>query len=125
MTADPKTTSAATETEYLYSIRVADEAGEDCAICEAPTGAGPVGYRDDDTVCDMCLLDACTDLGLVLALIAVTRAFGAVPWRDRESGQEGLAQLGAFARVFEHILAKKSERRGMDLPERDEALRDL
>ncbi len=63
------------------------------------------------------MLEACTDLGLVLALVAVCRSFGAVSLRDREASREGLTQLGAFARVFEHVLAKRAERRGLDLGE--------
>ncbi len=117
MTAESKTTSEAGEPQHFYSIRIADEAGEECTTCGVPTGAGPVGFRDDDAVCDMCMLDGGIDLGLVLVLVAVSRAFGAVPGKDRKAGQEGLAQLGAFARVFEHVMAKRAERRGLDLPE--------
>ena len=116
MAADPKTTSEATENEHLYSIRFAEEPGAVCAICESPTGAGPVGFRDDESTCDRCMLDVCTDLGLVLALVSVTRAFGAIPLKTDEA-HEGLAQLAAFARVYEHIAAKKAERRGLDLPD--------
>ena len=31
--------------------------------------------------------------------------------------REGLEKLAAFARVYEHVAAKKAERRGLDLSE--------
>ncbi len=61
------------------------------------------------------MLDADADLGLVLALVSVTRAFGAIPLKHADAGREGLAQLAAFARVFEPVMAKKAERRGLDM----------
>ncbi len=63
------------------------------------------------------MLDACDDLGLVLALVSVTRAFGAIPLKHADAGREGVEQLAAFARVFEHVMAKKAERRGLDSSE--------
>nr|XP_061796854.1 lacticin 481/lactococcin biosynthesis protein LcnDR2-like [Nerophis lumbriciformis] len=47
----------------------------------------------------------------------VTRAFGAIPLRHADAGREGVTQLAAFARIFEHVMAKKAERRALDLPE--------
>ncbi len=113
MTAEPKTSS---ESQHLYSIRIATKLSTTCAICDQATGAGPVGYQNDDPVCDRCLLDACGDLGLVLALVSVTRAFGAIPLKHADAGREGVEQLAAFARVFEHVMAKKAKRRGLELP---------
>ncbi len=100
--------------DHRYSIRVAEKPGVPCAICECPTGVGPVAYRDDEPICDLCALDVCVDLGLVLAMVAVSRAFGAVPAWEREASQEGLAQPGAFSRVFELAMGKRWERRGVE-----------
>ncbi len=47
MSAEPKMTSETTENDHRYSIRIAKRPGTPCAICEQPTGEGPVGYRDD------------------------------------------------------------------------------
>ncbi len=59
-----------------YSIRITDSPGTLCAACgKQETGDGPVGYLDDSPVCDLCLLERTTDLGMALALIAVTRAY--------------------------------------------------
>ncbi len=120
MAADPKKTSETIRTQHLYNIRIAHEPGTPCAICEEATGSGPVGNRDDEAVCDTCILNESTDLGLVLALVSVTRALGAIPLKTDEA-HEGLAQLAAFARVYEHVAAKKAERRGLDLPNEDAA----
>ena len=93
--------------EPLYSIRVADRPGTVCAACGMQeTGAGPVGYLGDEPICDFCLLERSADLGLVLAVIAVVRAYagaGGTP----EQHQQALAELGAFARIY-HRAASKS-----------------
>ncbi|MCP3957431.1 MAG: hypothetical protein GY719_06230 [bacterium] len=88
-----------------YNIRVADQPGTPCALCEAPTGAGPAGTLDEQTVCDRCLLEGCHVLGLLLALEAVVRAYGSLAPGDPER-DDALAELGAFARVYERFAAR-------------------
>ncbi len=58
--------------EPLYSIRVAESPGTRCAACgKQGTGTGPVGYLDDDPVCDLCLLERSTDGLVVLAVVRI------------------------------------------------------
>ena len=93
--------------EPLYSIRVADNPGTLCAACgKQETGAGPVGYRDDDPICDLCLLEGSHELGMVIAVVAVVRAYASVKDAPLEERQEALQELGAFARVYETFAAK-------------------
>ena len=93
--------------EPLYSIRVADNPGTVCAACrQQETGTGPVGYRDDSPICDLCLLEGNHELGMVLAVVAVTRAYASVKNATLDERQEALRELGAFARVYEAVAAK-------------------
>jgi len=86
-----------------YSVRVADQPCAPCFTCSQPTGHGPVGYRGDAPICDTCLLETSTPLGLTLALVAVTRAFALGGSGDSQDASMALAELGAFARIFERI----------------------
>ena len=63
-----------------YSIRIPQPAGPaNCAACRARfPAAGPTGYAEDLLICDMCLLENAPELGMVIALVAVVRAFGTV-----------------------------------------------
>ena len=102
--APPRTTDA---DEPLYSIRVAENPGTTCAACgKQETGAGPVGYLDDEPICDLCLLEGSADLGLILALISVVRAFAAAGGTP-EDQYYALRELGAFAKIY-HLVASKS-----------------
>lgn len=83
----------------------AADPGAPCAACNRPTGHGPVGYRDDVPICDLFLLEASTPLGLTLALVAVARAFALGCPRDSRDASMALAELGAFARIFERVAA--------------------
>ena len=84
-----------------YSIRLAASKAT-CTLCAAATGTGPVGYRDAEPVCDRCLLEQCESLGMVLALVAVTRAYAET---DPAEARESLVELGGFARIFEYVAA--------------------
>ena len=89
--------------EPLYSIRVADSPGTECAACrKQETGAGPVGYMDDSPVCDLCLLERSTELGLLLANAAVTRAYAGTVGPAGER-QEALHELSVFARIYHRV----------------------
>ena len=95
-----------------YSIRMAANRSRTCAACgEEFTGGGPLGHRDEDPVCDICLFDGCPELGMVAALISVTRAFAAIPARAADAALEALEQLGFFARVYELVAAKSGPQR--------------
>ncbi len=100
----------------LYSIRVADSPGTMCAACgKQQTGAGPVGYLDDEPICDLCLLERSTDLGLLLATIAVVRAYAGTSGTPEQQG-EALNELGAFARIYHRIASKSWPARIFRLP---------
>ena len=90
----------------FYSIRFATDAGAPCARCGEATGSGPVGYHGDQAICDLCLLEGSHELGMVLALVAVTRAYGSVEDPSSEEQRQGLRILGAFARIYESFAAK-------------------
>ncbi len=57
---------------------------------------------DDEPICDLCLLERSNDLGLLLAIAAVTRAYAGTvgPAGDR---QEALHELGVFARIYHRV----------------------
>ena len=101
----------------VYCIRDAAAPDATCADCgERITGSGPVGYRDDEPVCDPCLIDGNTILGMVLALVAVNRCYGAMTRGRGEEFREALEQVGMFARVYECIAAKAGPIRLFHIP---------
>lgn len=95
-----------------FNIRLAAKPGTPCAVCHLPTGAGPVAHRGHEAICDLCLLNDCTELGLVLALIAMTRAYATTQGDELEALQE----LDAFARIYERIAAKSGPPRMIRFP---------
>ncbi len=108
-----KTVQAAAEP--AYSIRMAENAGEPCSSCDAVTGSGPVGYHGDRAICDLCLLERSTDLGLMLATIAVVRAYAGTGGTPEQQG-EALNELGAFARIYHRIASKSWPARIFRIP---------
>ena len=101
-----------------YSIRIPEPAGPaKCARCQVRfSAAGPTGYAEDQPICDMCLLEGCSELGMVMALAAVVRAFGAVPPSSRQDYRDALNELGAFARIYERFAAKSGPPRVFRIP---------
>ncbi len=89
-----------------YSIRVLRSAGPPCATCGGETGMGAVGHCGDDPTCDRCMLDQCEPLGMLLALVAVTRAYAVTGTVEPGAARESLVELGGFARIFEQVVAK-------------------
>ena len=97
--------------EAGYSIRFAEGGGALCAVCgRCETGAGPVGCLDDEPICDRCLLEGSHHLGLVLAVVLVARAYATTVGTPKER-RAALAELGAFARIYEGLAAKSWPRR--------------
>ena len=96
----------------LYSIRINDSPGSTCAACrKQETGEGPVGYMGDDPICDLCLLERSTDLGLLLAISAVSRAYA-----ESAAEPEALNELGVFARIYHRIASKSWAARIFRIP---------
>ena len=101
--------------EVLYSIR-APEAPEEveCGSCGTRfLAAGPTGYADDDPICDLCMLVASEELGMVLALVAVVRAFAAPPYEKSKHYWAALGEVGAFGRIYERVAARSGPPRLM------------
>ena len=56
----------------VYSLREAACRPLTCTECgHEIAGGGPVGYRDQQPICDACMFDGSVELGMVLALIVV------------------------------------------------------
>jgi hypothetical protein len=104
--------------QVLYSVRVPKHPGKvECGFCELPFNAtGPTGYADSRKICDLCLLEGSNDLGMLLALAAVTRAFGCLELSSRQESRDALVELGAFARIYERFAARSGPPRGFHLP---------
>ena len=112
----PEGLSRSAPDDPLYSIRVADSPGAMCAACgKQETGAGPVGYMDDEPICDLCLLERSTDLGLMMAMIAVARAY-AEAGATAADEQEALRELGVFARIYHRVASKSWPARIFRIP---------
>ena len=95
----------------LYSIRLATDPGTPCHLCAAETGSGPVGYRDEEPLCDLCLFEEAPELGMVLALVAVVRAYASIRPASADEHREALNELGFFARMYELFAAKSGPMR--------------
>ena len=72
---------------------------------------GPTGFEAELAICDPCLLDGAPLLGVLLALAALTRSFGAFRSEEAEEQRLALMDYGAFARIYEHIAAKEGPAR--------------
>jgi len=103
-----------------FSIRLADRGGAECSICGELTGSGPVGCSDDEPICDRCLIEGCHELGMVLALVAVTRGVARLEPRTEEQERQALGQLGDFAKIYEEIAARLGPPRPFLIPGTDE-----
>lgn len=104
--------------EAGYSIRVPVPSGPvSCARCQVKfPAAGPTGFAEDRPVCDMCLLEGSSPLGMVMALIAVVRAFGGVRPSNHHEYRDALGELGAFSRIYEKFAAKSGPPRVFRIP---------
>ncbi len=94
--------------QITHSIRLPEYPGEtECARCgELFPAAGPTGHANDDPICDLCLLECEEGLGMVLAQVAVARAFAVSEFDSAEEHWEALRELGAFARVYELVASR-------------------
>ena len=107
MPGDDRKTPAAAGPEPVYTIRAAPGRQVSCASCgRSFAGYSPVGCSDDEPVCDLCLLEGDNELGMVLALVSVVRAYATVAGAVAETRLEPLLELDLFARVYERFAAK-------------------
>ncbi len=102
-----------------YSIRIPVPAGETrCGRCLSRfLAAGPTGFVEEQPICDLCLLDGSQPLGMLLALAAVVRTFGAVEPAREEDYREAAEELAVFARIYERVAAKSGPPRAFEFPE--------
>jgi hypothetical protein len=72
---------------------------------------GPTGFEAEKPICDPCLLEGSPLLGVLMALAAITRTYGAFRSEKSEELRLALMDYGAFARIYEHINAKEGAAR--------------
>lgn len=96
--------------QVIYSIRLPDRIGEvRCARCGTRfRAAGPTGHADELPICDLCLLECEEELGMVLALISVVRAYASMPYGSAREHWEALEEVGAFSHIFERVAMTRS-----------------
>lgn len=96
--------------QVIYSIRLPDHAGEvECARCDVRFRAsGPTGHADELPVCDLCLLECEEELGMVLALVSVSRLYATMHYNSPREHWEALEEVGAFAHIFEQVAMSRS-----------------
>jgi hypothetical protein len=83
-----------------------------CAVCaELFSASGPTGYLDDKIICDDCLLRLDVQLGMVVALVAVTREYGDIVPLSPHIAIRTCTELMAFARVYQRWAGRYSPRR--------------
>ncbi len=104
----------------MYSIRIPDLAiGVQCPSCDQSFWAsGPTGYRDDQPICDACLLASCHPLGMLLALALVTRQLANLRMEKAGDYDAALREVGVFAQVYEQVAAKNGPPRRFELPKK-------
>ena len=92
----------------MYSIRLPKHPREtECARCkELFSATGPTGHANDVPICDLCMLECEEGLGMVLAQIAVTRAFAASRFESADEHWDALEELGMFSRVYELVASR-------------------
>lgn len=103
----------------LYSIRVPSSIEEvRCHLCQLEfLAVGPTGFLGEDSICDACLLTGCQELGMLLALASVTRTFASFKGASREEYSEALAELAAFARIYDRVTSRSGPSRAFKIPE--------
>ncbi len=101
-----------------FSIRIPEPAGQArCGRCRTRfSAAGPTGFAEDVPICDLCLLENSPELGMVMAVVAVVRAFGTARPSSHEDYHEALYELGAFARIYDRFASKSGPARVFRIP---------
>lgn len=100
----------------LYSIRIPTSPGRaTCGLCgRRYVAAGPTGHVEDEPICDLCMLERDQQLGMVLALVAVTRSYGRGWPLDELEENNARLELMAFARIYETQAANYAPARPVD-----------
>lgn len=112
----PPPSSGAPAGEGRFSIKMPAVPGVfPCAICARFVAArGPTAHLDDDVVCDVCLLERESQLGMLIALASITRLYASFDENDGAAANVAAAQLLAFARIFEVFARRCGPGRELD-----------
>ncbi len=125
MPEDDHMTPVAGDPRPGYRIRSTPGREVSCSACGRRfAGSGPIGCLDDAPVCDLCLFEADAELGMMLALVSVTRAYAALAEEGSGTWLEPLQELARFATVYERVAARSGPPRLFSIPgftEEDEA----
>ncbi len=103
--------------ETVYSVRLPpDEHRAACPRCgHCWRLSGPTAYANDEPICDLCLLTSEQQLGMVLAVLSVTRMYASAAWASPEDHHTALVELGAFARIYDRFAARFGPLRVFDI----------
>ena len=113
----PRTASPGlVEGSRLVSIRIpAKSAIVCCELCSKPFSAkGPTGYYDEQPICDRCLLESESQLGMLVALSSFTRNYARLADEEGPTANEAAGEMLAFARIYELFSARFGSPRGLD-----------
>lgn len=86
-----------------YSVQWLETDPGPCAVCGREVGWGPVGFKMDDPlgpVCDTCLLELNTELGMLLLMAHTSREL-AHQATSAADPREHLVGLLTFAKVYD------------------------
>ncbi len=92
--------------DYLYSIRNLTEQENTCTCCDTALGPGPTGFRDNEPLCELCMIDDSPRLGIVLMLVAMARAC-TQGHRRYPAAPIFVGQLMVFARLFDNVFRRE------------------
>lgn len=100
----------------LLSIRVPlQSAIVSCELCANLFSAhGPTGYYEEQPICDRCLLEQESQLGMLLALSIFTRTYARLADQEGEIGSAAACEMLAFARIYELFAARFGPSRPLD-----------
>jgi len=86
-----------------YSVQINQTPGSLCVACKTnPSAEGPVGYFNNAPVCDICLLLGAKELGMLVALAVLVRAFADDDANSPPAeSDESLSLLVLFARIYD------------------------
>ncbi len=102
---------------FPYSIRMPVGASEvRCPGCQTWFRAeGPTGFGATGPICDLCLLQGCHGLGMLLALASVARSYGRIRGSELGEKREALEELWAFTRIYESVAARNGPPRSFGI----------
>lgn len=88
-----------------YQIRVPPQPGVVlCGTCRAILNAhGPTGYHGGNPICDTCLLEGESQLGMLIALASLARIYAKFDREDGAAREIAAAQILAFARIYDRF----------------------